>query len=1161
MKHLFRSVALALVSTAVLGLLGCDAPTDLQRLAQARQLLTQNNGAAAALELKALLQANPDSGEGRLLLGKALLATGSPAAAEIELTRALAQGRPNDEVLPELAESLLAQRKWAELLRQYASVRLDAAGPAATFLAYLAEARAIEGSLPDANRLVAEALKAQPDHVPARLLEARLRAASGDTATAMKLLDALLARGAGNADVLVFKAELLRAMGADVSGQMEMYRKALASWPDAAAAHVGLLTLLVQRGEFDAARTQQLAMAKALPRHPKAVFFDALLAHQRGDHARAVDLTQYLLKTSPQDPLVLLLAGQSALQAGALAQAEAALGKVVNLMPDAAAPRRMLAQAQLRAGHADQALATLKPLTTAAIADPDALLLAAQAAQQKGDAVSAERLYARASQLRPADDRIKLARTVAQFGKGRDDAALADLLRLADADKSGTDALSAAISAHLARQDYGAALKAVDSLAARQPASPGPDDLRGRIAMRRQQLPDARRHFEQALLKDPDYYPSIAMLVAMDMAEKKPALALSRLDALLQRQPKRLEAMLTQIEIKAQGGASADDVRAMLGAVVRAHPNNPVAHALQIDYLLASGKTTQALTSAQAAVAALPDQVDLLDRWGRAQVASGQLFQAEAAFQRLSELQPERAQPHLRLAEVQLQRNQPDAARANIGRARKLEPANLDALRAELAMALRDKRPADAMTLARQVQSLRPADPMGLALEGDVASHQQQWAAAERAYRQALTMAPKSSAMMQRLHASLLEGGNTVEAAAAAARWQADQPDDIDFLHYLAAAALGRKDWDLSDATYRNLLSRNSDDLVALNNLALVLHKQRKPGALELAEKAATLAPAQPNVLDTLAQVYAADKQVDKAVATQRKAVDNAPDAGGLRLHLARLYLQVNDKDRARDELAKLAKLGQAFSGQDEVARLQRLVGLAQADSTLRPREGARSTGLGPWATPKTIATAKAAAMAGGALVLLAVPLALLLAALRPPQFQVRRAVSINAPLPRVFALMDDLHQWQRWSLWRQFDPAVKRSFLRGQSSPGAVCNWQDERRAAEGTVQIIHAVAPSQLAVELSIAKPDVYRQWYDFSLAADSAGGTVVTCLSRGEAPFSVRLANVLRGVDHRIGKDLLADLARLKSTAEVTAEVTAEATGETGSVPDVLAGGVRA
>lgn len=1133
MKYLFRLTALAV---ALITLPGCgDALTDVERLANARQFLAHKNAAGAVLEMKALLQDNPDAADARLLLGKALLATGDPAAAEIELTRALAQGRSNDEVLPELAEALLAQRKWTQLLGQYASVRLDAAGPAATFLTYLAEARAIEGSRADADRLVGEALKAQPDHVPARLLEARLRAASGDTAAAMKQVDALLARGAGNADVLVFKAELMRSLGIDVLGQMEMYRKALALWPDAAAAHVGLLTLMMQGGDFDTARQQQLAMAKALPRHPKTLYFDALLAQQRGDHVRAAELAQFLLKASPQDPLVLMLAGQSALQTGALAQAAAALGKVVNLMPEAAVPRRMLAQAQLRAGHTDPALATLKPLTTDAASDPDALLLAAQAAQQKGDAVAAERWYARAAQLRPADARIKLARAVAQFGKGRDDAALLELLVLADADKTGTEALQAAISVHLVRKEFDAALKALDSLAARQPTLPGPEDLRGRIALRRQQLPEARGHFEQALLKDSNYYPSIAMLVAMDMAEKNPALALSRLDGLLQREPKRLEAMLTKIDIKAQGGASREDILGQLQEVVRAHPGNALAHAVQIDYLLASGKATQAATAAQEAVAALPDQVDLLDRWGRAQIASGQLFQAEAAFQRLSELQPDRALPQLRLAEVQLQRNQPDAAKASIGRARKLEPVNPDALRAELAMALRDKRPADAMTLARQVQTLRPADPMGWVLEGDVAAHEQHWIDAERAYRQALTQAPKSSAVMQRLHAAMVEGGKTAEAEAAAAQWQADQPDDIDFLHYLAAAALGRRDWTLSEATYRNLLSRNSSDLVALNNLALVLHKQNKPGALELAERAAVLAPAQADVLDTLAQVYAAAKQVDKAIDTQRKAVDISPDAGSLRLHLTKLYLQVNDKDRARDELANLAKLGQGFSGQGEVARLQQLVGLTPAELSGRPWDGTRSARPIPRASGKTIAAAKAAAMVGGTLVLLAVPLALLLALLRPANFQVKRAISINAPAPQVFALMDDLHQWPRWSLWKAFVPTTQRSFLRGQTGAGAVCNWRDARSAAEGSVEIMHASAPNQMAVELTLSKPDDYRQWYEFSLVADAAGVTVVTCLSRGEAPFSMRLNSVLRGFNHRVGKDILANLARLKATAE--------------------------
>ena len=93
---------------------------------------------------------------------------------------------------------------------------------------------------------------------------------------------------------------------------------------------------------------------------------------------------------------------------------------------------------------------------------------------------------------------------------------------------------------------------------------------------------------------------------------------------------------------------------------------------------------------------------------------------------------------------------------------------------------------------------------------------------------------------------------------------------------------------------------------------------------MPFAERAVALAPDQPALLDTLALAYADAQQMNKAIEWQVKAVALAPQTGGLRLNLAKLYLQADDKPRARTELDKLATLGPTFSAQDEVAQLLR---------------------------------------------------------------------------------------------------------------------------------------------------------------------------------------------------------------------------------------------
>jgi cellulose synthase operon protein C len=62
------------------------------------------------------------------------------------------------------------------------------------------------------------------------------------------------------------------------------------------------------------------------------------------------------------------------------------------------------------------------------------------------------------------------------------------------------------------------------------------------------------------------------------------------------------------------------------------------------------------------------------------------------------------------------------------------------------------------------------------------------------------------------------------------------------------------------------------------------------------------------------------------AVQTQKKAIAVAPQDAGLRLQLARLYLQSNENAFARSELDELARLGSKFAGQAEVAELRKQI-------------------------------------------------------------------------------------------------------------------------------------------------------------------------------------------------------------------------------------------
>jgi predicted Zn-dependent protease len=173
-----------------------------------------------------------------------------------------------------------------------------------------------------------------------------------------------------------------------------------------------------------------------------------------------------------------------------------------------------------------------------------------------------------------------------------------------------------------------------------------------------------------------------------------------------------------------------------------------------------------------------------------------------------------------------------------------------------------------------------------------------------------------------KLHGVQLAAGHAAEAERMATDWIKGHPADAAFLYHLGDAALARSDWAAAEARYRAVVELQPRNALALNNVAWLMVKQGRPGAVAVAEKAIALLPDRAPLLDTLATALAAENQVPKAIETQKRAVARSPQDPNLKLNLARLYVKAGDKAYARAELNDLAKLGDKFAAQPEVASL-----------------------------------------------------------------------------------------------------------------------------------------------------------------------------------------------------------------------------------------------
>jgi Polyketide cyclase / dehydrase and lipid transport len=164
----------------------------------------------------------------------------------------------------------------------------------------------------------------------------------------------------------------------------------------------------------------------------------------------------------------------------------------------------------------------------------------------------------------------------------------------------------------------------------------------------------------------------------------------------------------------------------------------------------------------------------------------------------------------------------------------------------------------------------------------------------------------------------------------------------------------------------------------------------------------------------------------------------------------------------------------------------------------------------------------------------IAIAVVLILAASKPATFRVERAIDVKAPPEKIFALINDFHQWVSWSPYENKDPAMKRSYSGAESGKGAVYGWEGNGNVGAGRMEILEESIPSKILIKLDFFKPFEGHNTAEFTMLPQG-GATHLSWVMRGPAPFISKLMQVFMNLDHMVGKDFETGLANLKKLTE--------------------------
>lgn len=918
------SLRLVLRRTAAAGLLaaalaGCGDNPEKQ-IASAREEIARKDYKAAAIRLKGVLQKDENQAEARYLLGRTALETGDLATAEKHLRKAAELGFDAEKAIPELARAMIEAGDFKKVLAEFSSRKLASAEGKAGLAVSLFYAHLAAREVEPARKALADALAAKPDAPRAILASAWMKGLDKDLPGGEALVDSVLAREADLVEALGMKAGFAAARG-DRPGAVKAYQRIAELRPTNVGAHYSAFMLLMRDGKFPEAKAQVESLRKAAPKHPLTAYMQAMLAYQQKDVASARDRVAAALKGAPDYLPALLLSGLINTQMRTYGLAEQHLNKVLAQFPNNFLARRAMIGILLQTGRADRALELAQALAKQAPDDAEALSVAASAYMLAGDAKRAAALFEKSAALAPKDPRKRTGLALAHFATGDPAQAMQDLEAASTADVSRVDADVLLVLQHLRAKKFDKAIEAAAVIERKMPDAPATHNLKGQVYSAAGKPAQARASFEKALQLKPDFVAALINLSRLDLADRKPDVAKKRFEDIIAKQPKNIGVQIAYVDLLNALRAPREDIRKVIERAVAAAPADAGARMVLIGFHVQGNNLDLALKAAQEANAAISSNVRLIEALGDLQLATKAPDQAVTTLARAVELAPQSAQLLVRLADAQSAQGSTEAALQSLRKALALQPGSLDVQVRIAAIQSRGGHTADAVKSAKDVQKQQPAQAAGYLLEGDLYAREKKWNEAIAAYR---TGADRTKAPLFaiRLHQTLLAAQRKPEADKVAADWIRANPKDGFLRNYLAERAALTGDHAEAVRQYQALAQQYPKNGAILNNLAWVAYQAKDAKALDWAEQANRLAPDNAAIMDTLGWILAEKGDLKRGIELLRKSVAKAPQVSELRLHLAKALIKAGQKDEARKELDTLAKLGEKYPKQPEVAKL-----------------------------------------------------------------------------------------------------------------------------------------------------------------------------------------------------------------------------------------------
>lgn len=157
---------------------------------------------------------------------------------------------------------------------------------------------------------------------------------------------------------------------------------------------------------------------------------------------------------------------------------------------------------------------------------------------------------------------------------------------------------------------------------------------------------------------------------------------------------------------------------------------------------------------------------------------------------------------------------------------------------------------------------------------------------------------------------------------------------------------------------------------------------------------------------------------------------------------------------------------------------------------------------------------------------------------LLPRATHVERSKLINATPATLFPLLNNMHEFNRWSPWSDLDPAMVTTYAGPMTGVGAKMTWAGNAAVGSGSQEIVGSVPGQSVKMKLMFGGSE-HPAYATFTLAAEGVGTRVVWSYD-GDWGYDIvsRYLGLMLdrwiGPEYAKGLDILARLAESEANA---------------------------